>query len=70
MKYKRVPNKLNFGRDSFYYSSSHNKQHDAKKFKNKLRKKGFICRIVFKKNRYHIYKGTKRKCSRRYKRKR
>jgi len=60
MKFKKIPNKLLFGKDRFYYSSSHKKQHDAKKFYNKLKKKGFRCRIIHNKNRYHIYRRFKK----------
>jgi len=66
MKYKRTPNKLSFGNDKFTYVSSYRKKHDAKKNSNKLRKKGYMFRIVFKKNRYHIYQGLKKRGSRNY----
>jgi len=70
MKFQKIPNKLTFGRDRFYHVSSHKRKHEATKYSNKERKNGYMFRIIYRKNRYHIYRGLRRKKSRYKRRKR
>ena len=69
MKFQRIPNKLIFGRDRFYHVSSHKRKHEATKYSNKERKNGYMFRIIYRKNRYHIYRGQRKRARRNFYRK-
>lgn len=67
MKQQKAPNKITYGKEKFYHVSSHLKQHDAKRHSNKIRQNGFRFRIVHRKNKYHIYRGQRKRGARRRK---